>query len=580
MSTQNVPVYNQYLGNGVATQFSIGFPYLNRDYVKVYLLRKDGAQELLDSTRYTFVNDKVIEFPKLPTDSVLNDGDVLTIQRETPLGGDYEFDNQKRLFPVEVMNADDLSFQQIQELAREIKRAVKTLPTDTITGDDLLLEFNQKVVEAKEAAVNSENSATASASSASESQSQANRAQGIVDAFDTNAAQKTQEYNTNAQQKLDAYNSNDISKTQAFNTNAAQKQAQIDASAEEARKWAVGTISEQPQGSAKHWAEEAEKSASVVKTGSFGNIGDIKYTTRTDVPNGGAWCDGAEYTQAMFPDVYQMLVDGKLQSTTVSEFDSSVSANGSCGMFALNSETTSFKVPLLKDVYVKAGDAPSMFGAESLPKPTLNYGLRKDTTTSGYKPEVYGHDGYTTGWSNSSETDEYMQLMSNNLRTSAMFVEINTSSTYQNGAKVNPDHVVYRAYIVLYTSAAEASVAQAQEFMTALGGKANVGLDNVSPAQSFKDMSVGWGIPDYSAGIDINATSYTAPTDGIVLINCVHADHGKNNAYINGVQVYDFGMTGSYANGTMTPFETPVSAGDVITSNRNILKFYPLKGVN
>lgn len=109
-----------------------------------------------------------------------------------------------------------------------------------------------------------------------------------------------------------------------------------------------------------------EYADSTVKS-SFGNIGDIEYTSRTDVPNGGAWCDGALYTKAQFPDVYQMLVDGKLQSTTVSKFDSTVSANGSCGFFGLDTANERFKVPMLKDVYLKAGQAPSMFGAESLP---------------------------------------------------------------------------------------------------------------------------------------------------------------------------------------------------------------------
>ena len=559
MSTQNVPVYNQYLGNGVATQFSIGFPYLNRDYVKVYLLRKDGAQELLDSTRYTFVNDKVIEFPTLPTDTVLNDGDVLTIQRETPLGSDYEFDNQKRLFPVEVMNADDLSFQQIQELAREIKRAVKTLPTDTTTGDDLLLEFNQKIVEAKEAAVNSENSATASASSASESKAQADRAQGIVDAFDANAAQKTQEFNTNAQQKLDAYNSNDISKTQAFNTNAAQKQAQIDASAEEARKWAVGTISEQPQGSAKHWAEEAEKSASVVKTGSFGNIGDIKYTIRTDVPNGGAWCDGAEYTQAMFPDIYQMLVDGKLQSTTYQNFTSSVSTNGSCGFFALDSSAQKFKVPLLTNVYLKAGQAPSMFGAESLPNIKGKFcGTRDDGIITDTPP-----------FSNKGELSLGVAGSNVNVGEQKYFDLSTVDPRYQDGADVNTKYVTYRAYVVLYASAAEASVAQAAEFMTALGGKANVGLDNVNPAQTFKEQSVGWGMPDYSAGVSISANAnYTCPNNGFVQFVFTHADHANNTLTINKQQLFTSSMTGSYANGVFPGIMYPVKKSDIVNCNK------------
>lgn len=516
MSTQNVPVYNQYLGNGVATQFSIGFPYLNRDYVKVYLLRKDGAQELLDSTRYTFVNDKVIEFPTLSTDSVLNDGDVLTIQRETPLGSDYEFDNQKRLFSVEVMNADDLSFQQIQELAREIKRAVKTLPTDTTTGDDFLQEFNQKVVEVKEAAVNSENSATASASSASESKAQVDRAQGIVDAFDTNAA---------------------------------QKQAQVDASAAAAK---------QSETNAANSAEEAKQ---YVISSVFGNIGDIKYTARTDIPNGGAWCDGALYTKAQFPDVYQMLVDGKLQSTTVSEFDSSVSANGSCGFFGLDTSNERFKVPLLKDVYVKAGDAPLMFGGESLP----NIKGTAYNILTGLRETPYGVGALNATTIGSEDVSGSSYTRRGNISFDASL----SSSTYQDAAKVNPDHVVYRAYVVLYASAAEASVAQAAEFMMALGSRANVDLDNVNPSQSFKDMSIGWVVPNYNAGVSISANAnYTCPNNGFVQFVFTHADHANNTLTINGQQLFTSDMTGSYANGAFPGIMYPVKKSDIVNCNK------------
>ena len=38
---------------------------------------------------------------------------------------------------------------------------------------------------------------------------------------------------------------------------------------------------------------------------------------------------------------------------------------------------------------------------------------------------------------------------------------------------------------------------------TNLNSKANVTLDNVSPTQSFKKQSVGWGIPDYNSGITL-----------------------------------------------------------------------------
>lgn len=212
-----------------------------------------------------------------------------------------------------------------------------------------------------------------------------------------------------------------------------------------------------------------EYADSTVKS-SFGNIGDIEYTSRTDVPNGGAWCDGVLYTKAQFPDVYQMLVDGKLKSTTVSEFDSKVSTNGSCGFFGLDTANERFKVPMLKDVYIKAGQAPSMFGAESLPN------VKGEVGTIGN----YNNTGVVTGAFKRGKNVHAADAGNVVWFYNATFDASRSSSTYKDMAKVQPDHVVYRAYVVLYSSAVEASVAQAQEFMTALSGKANTDLSNVS----------------------------------------------------------------------------------------------------
>lgn len=146
MSTENVDVFNKYQGNGVATQFSIGFPYLKREYVKVYLYRKATGEEVkLKSNQFSFLNDQTIKFPALSSDDILQEGDILTIQRETTLGSEFEFDNQRRLFPVEVMNADDLAFQQIQELRREINRSVRVTPTAEETPEELLGTVYEKL---------------------------------------------------------------------------------------------------------------------------------------------------------------------------------------------------------------------------------------------------------------------------------------------------------------------------------------------------------------------------------------------------------------------------------------------------
>lgn len=114
-------------------------------------------------------------------------------------------------------------------------------------------------------------------------------AESKTNTYNSNASTLLQQYTDNAAQKLSAYNSNDATKTQAFNdnytsklnsfnTNASEKQAQVDASAEEARKWAIGTIQEQPNGSAKYWAKQA-------KTATAGTLNESILTNcLTEIP--------------------------------------------------------------------------------------------------------------------------------------------------------------------------------------------------------------------------------------------------------------------------------------------------------
>ena len=357
-----------------------------------------------------------------------------------------------------------------------------------------------------------------------------------------------------------------------FNASVTQKQSEINASVLLAQNWATQTdgLVDETDYSAKKYALDAKADALLSKQysqkASFGNIGDVKYTVSTVVPNGGAWCDGAEYTQAQFPDVYQMLVDGKIQSTTVTDFDSKVSTNGSCGFFGLDTSNERFKVPLLKDVYIKAGQTPLSFGAESLPN------IKGETLESSFievsgaftqgSPDVFGVVGGQSYGFNKGEFDASR-----------------SSSTYKDEAKVNPDHVTYRAYVVLYASAAGASEVQAAEFMTALGGKANVGLDNVTPSQSFKEQSVGWGMPDYSARytLTLTKTPQTVSQKSYIIIESRHSYHG--NVIINDVLV----ASGAYAGyNSYMALQMVVDTTDNIRVDGNnlVATIIPLKGVN
>lgn len=177
---------------------------------------------------------------------------------------------------------------------------------------------------------------------------------------------------------------------------------------------------------------------------SFGSIGDIKYTTRTTVPNGGVWCDGAKYAKDDLADVYKMLTEGKLLSVDMATFDNVVSLNGSCGFFGL--DDTGFKVPLLKDVYLKAGQEADEFGAESLPNIKGNF----RTAEFGWDPTGVFKRETTEATCPTQGSGKGLDWINFNASRS--------SSAYQDNAKVNPDHVKYRAYVVLYTAEKEVSI--------------------------------------------------------------------------------------------------------------------------
>lgn len=203
------------------------------------------------------------------------------------------------------------------------------------------------------------------------------------------------------------------------------------------------------------------------------HIGQIGYTTRTDVPEGCAWCDGAEYTQAQFPDVYQMLVDGKLSSTDYSIFNNSVSTNGYCALFALDSSAQKFKVPKLLDKYVMdlADNVPVVGNGMAL-------GLTNGTSLEGlgfsgdgiviHRTDNYGVDVGTAN-SGSGSTKNAAGVTTDPTKSGMIADTSNLGKT-----------VTLKAYVVLYSSAAGASEVQAAEFIQGLSGKANTDLSNVS----------------------------------------------------------------------------------------------------
>lgn len=153
-------------------------------------------------------------------------------------------------------------------------------------------------------------------------------------------------------------------------------------------------------------------------------------------------------------------------------------------------------------------------------------------------------------------------------------------SPYRDNAWVRPQSKnLLRYYKVgnTITNVENINVGNVLKELQALSvNSANVSLSNVSSAG--KQTFVGWGMPNYAAGI--SATSpYTAPKAGFIIGIHNLSDNGFRSLTINSVEIYNT-KTGAVAlNGQSTGFCYPVAKGDVVSwTDSNKMTFYPNKG--
>lgn len=110
-----------------------------------------------------------------------------------------------------------------------------------------------------------------------------------------------------------------------------------------------------------------------------------------------------------------------------------------------------------------------------------------------------------------------------------------------------------------------------EDLQTAVQNKAKKDFSNATPGQDFINKSIGWGLPDYSAGIAVTSP-YTAPKPGLFV--AMAAGSGIDAITVNGANT---GIQSSAGNSAIVV----VSAGDEITVSGTApatYKFFPLKG--
>lgn len=121
-----------------------------------------------------------------------------------------------------------------------------------------------------------------------------------------------------------------------------------------------------------------------------------------------------------------------------------------------------------------------------------------------------------------------------------------------------------------------ANVATKAELQAVDSSKADTSLSNTTPSQSFKEMSVGWGFPDYSTGVQISGSSYTATYKCWLIGTTLASTLTAQTLYVNGHMV-------GKEEGDYIDVQMPIDVGDVVTvsgGSFNKLFVYAIKGAN
>lgn len=301
---------------------------------------------------------------------------------------------------------------------------------------------------------------------------------------------------------------------------------------------------------------------------------------------------GQELSRAAYQKHWELISSGKRTLVTESDWQSYVSQNGFCPYYSSGDGSTTYRMPLVKNVhpefvsalidagqYIEAG-LPNITGFTGTPYYNTDY------LNGAFRLESYGVVSLSGG------TSATMQ--------GASFDASRSNSIYGNSDTVQPPSLTFLIGEYVISSVAtigeadknsileminklEINISDMIKSVNGVGADSNGNIDVISLM-----------MPDYSAGVSHTATkteaSFTAPSNGVITVDLA----GFNNVYcylkINGQIMFNktsngnnwiIGATGEY----------PVSKGDVITykdgystSGANFsatasVVFYPLKGV-
>ena len=271
---------------------------------------------------------------------------------------------------------------------------------------------------------------------------------------------------------------------------------------------------------------------------------------------------------------------GNWASCTEDQFNQEVSQTGQCNKFVVTNDYV--RIPKFGNSMYSAviGGKIPVFGNGMTLGLTNGTTNRVLTSVNGNSEMYYGSpDQLGTNVGTNSKYTNSVNSVTFGITTDP------TKSGIEGTLSTNPMTIYY--YMVVSSDGQTEEVGvNINKVYEDMNLKATTDLSNVSSvASSFKEQSVGWGMPDYTAGISISS-GHEATESGWVISN-IYSDWGTSSAngrlLINGIIVSaNYHSAGGAGKGHNNVFIVPISKKDVVTYTGDVSNviFYPCKGVN
>ena len=295
------------------------------------------------------------------------------------------------------------------------------------------------------------------------------------------------------------------------------------------------------------------------------------------IPDGCLPCDGQEYAKSVLSDFWDNYLTSSpalLPVCTYADYASDISTYGQCGKFAIDNVNETFKVPTIKDgSYLTQAKSDSELGKaynESLPNITGTFGGARDGVVAASGAFSRTSNGNAAWYTNGNQSASFD------------FDASRSSSVYQNDAVVQGNNVRVRYFVVVSSGQTNQAQMDWNAWASSLNNRMDKDASNASTTA--KETIVGWGMPDYTAGVSItiSTTDTTITSKGVIMGGWTCTGNNSWKIYVNGEVVVDADMRSSTS--SSCAIFIPVEVGDVVKSSvavgNPVTIFYPYKGVN